>query len=247
MRNVWTIARREYRLYFLTPLAYVAAFAFLVLLGVLFSIDLTNTVVQSSFQPSAPGVQIVLGPIVSLMLFILMPAVTMRSLADEQRMGTLELLLTTPIRDWELVVGKWLGGLLFVLTLLAFTLVYPIILNFIVDPGIDQGVLLTGYLGLIFFGGSLIAIGIAVSSFFNNPNSALIANYVVVLALWLIGSNPQPGASAGNEILSYLNFIDHYLSFFRGIIDLTDIIYYLSVISLSLFLGSVVVASRRWR
>lgn len=247
MRNIRIIARREYRLFFITPLAYIAAAAFLFLLGFLFRNQLLEAIFQSSYQPIAPSVQIVLGPIVSLMLFILMPATTMRSLADEQRMGTLELLLTAPVRDWELVTGKWLGGFLFMLSILAVTGVYPVILNQFVEPGIDQGVLLAGYLGLVLFAGALVAIGVAVSSFFSNPMWALVANYGVVLGLWLIGDTSPAQSVPASKVVNYLNFIDHYLTFFRGVVNLSDIVYYLSVIALSLFIGSVVIETRRWR
>lgn len=245
MRNIWTIARREYRSYFSTPLAYLVAFAFLGLLGYLFSRELANAIFQAGFQSTAPGVQIVLGPLVWMLLFIMIPALTMRSLADEQRMGTLELLLTAPVRDWELVVGKWLGGFLFVLTLLVVTWIYPFVLNLIVDPGIDQGILISGYLGLVLMAASLVGIGVAVSSLFSNPIVALVSNYGVVLFLWLLAPGAQGGG--GNQFVSYLNFIDHYLNFFRGIIDLSDVLYYLSVTGLALFLGTIVVETRRWR
>ncbi len=247
MRNIWTIAKREYKVFFITPMAYVVSFAFLAILGYLFSVDLAAAVLQSGFQPTAPGVEILLGPLIWMMLFIMMPAVTMRSLADEQRMGTLELLLTAPVRDWELVVGKWLGSILFVLTLVAMTWIYPVILNLIVDPGLDFGQLVAGYLGIFLFAGALIAIGIAVSALFSNPNAALILNYVIVLLLWFIRPINQAGGEFGARFITYLNFIDHYINFFRGIIDLTDVIYYLSVTIFALFLGAIFVEARRWR
>ncbi len=254
MRNIWTIARREYKLYFNSPMAYIVAFAFLVLLGLLFTNDLSDAVLRSSFQPISLGVEILLGPLIWMMLFIMMPAVTMRSLADEQRMGTLEILLTAPVRDRELVIGKWLGGMLLVLSIFAITLIYPLILNLLVDPGIDAGQLMAGYLGLILFAGALIAIGVAVSSFFSNPNAALVTNYVVVLLLWFIRPASQSGGDIGGQIIAYLNFIDHYVNFFRGVVDLRDITYYVSVIALSLFFGTisirvpeVAVSGSRWR
>jgi ABC-2 type transport system permease protein len=244
MRNIWTIARREYRQFFATPMAYLVAFALLGLLGYLFSRELAAAIFQAGFQASAPGVEIILGPLVWMLLFIMVPALTMRSLADEQRMGTLELLLTAPVRDWELVVGKWFGGLLFVISLLAVTWIYPLVLNIMVEPGIDQGVLVAGYLGLFLMAASLIGIGVAVSSFFTNPIIALVTNYGVVLFLWLLAPSAQGG---GSQVISYLNFIDHYLGFFRGVIELSDVVYYLSVTSLALFLATVVVETRRWR
>jgi ABC-2 type transport system permease protein len=158
MRNIWVIARREYKLYFATPAAYLVAFMLLLILGVIFYANIIN----AQLQQVAPGVEVVLGPMVTLLLFAT-PAITMHLIAEEQRMGTIELLLTAPVRDYELVIGKWLGGFLFLLTILAVTWVYPIILNLIVDPGIDQGPLVSGYFGVVLICSALVAIGVAVS------------------------------------------------------------------------------------
>src|SRR3970282_558294 len=167
MSNIWTIASREYKLYFSTPAAYMIAFMILLVLGVIFYANIS----AAAFQQTAPGVEVIIGPFITLLLFGI-PAITMRLIAEEQRMGTIELMLTAPLREYELIIGKWLGGFLFMLTLIAVTWVYPIILNFLVDPGIDQGPLLTGYLGLVLISASLVAIGVAVSSFFSNQIAA---------------------------------------------------------------------------
>jgi ABC-2 type transport system permease protein len=245
MKNVWTIASREYKLYFNSPIAYAVIFLFLVILGWFFNVNLREAILQASFQTVVPGVEIVISPMVTLLLFT-MPAITMRLISEEQRMGTLELLLTAPIRDWELILGKWLGGFLFMVTLLAITWVYPIMLNFLVDPGIDQGQLVAGYLGLVLVVASLTAIGVAISSFFANQIAAFFISVGFVLLIWLV----RPASSAGGgggEILSYLNFIDHYINFFRGTIDLSDVIYYLSVTAFSLLVGTLSIETRRWR
>jgi ABC-2 type transport system permease protein len=246
MRNIWTIAQREYRQFFVSPIAYAAAFLFLLVLGWFFNQNLGNALLQGAVQGTTPDVQIVLGPMITLLLFA-MPAVTMRSLAEEQRMGTMELLLTAPVRDWELVVGKWLGGFLFIASLLVVTWVYPIILNEMIDPGIDQGVFLTGYLGAFLLSASLVAVGVAISSLFSNQVAAFFANLVVVLMLWFIQPSSAAGGGIGAELVRYLNFLDHYLGFFRGVINLSDVVYYLSLTALALFLGTVSVETRRWR
>ncbi len=145
MRNIWTIAVREYKHYFISPVAYAVSFVILLILGILFYAN----ILAASFQGGAPGVQIVVGPLVTLILFTT-PALTMNTLAEEQKSGTLELLLTAPVRDFEIVVGKWLGGFLFLLTVLLISWIFPIILNMLISPGIDQGELITGYLGLDF-------------------------------------------------------------------------------------------------
>lgn len=243
MRNIWTIAQREFRLYFSTPIAYMVAFMILLVLGFIFYANLSAAMVQGF----APGMDAVLNPLVTLMLFGV-PAITMRLIADEQRMGTIELLLTAPVRDYELVVGKWLGGFLFLLTLIAVTLIFPFVLNKLVDPGIDQGPLLTGYLGLILLSAALVAIGVAVSALFSNQIAAFFATLGILLVLWLIGLPAQAAGPVGGGLLDYLDFSNHfYETLYRGVIDLADIVYYLSVTALALFLGTMVIEIRRWR
>jgi len=246
MRNVWIIARREYKLFFISPVAYVVAFFFMILLGYFFYSALRDAIIHSTYQAYVPGVQIVISPMVTLLLFV-MPAITMRSIAEEMRMGTMELLLTAPVKDWELVVGKWLGAFLFMLTLLAVTWIFPIVLNFLVKPGIDQGVLLSGYLGLVLMVASLVAIGVFISSLFNNQLVVFMVNLAIVLVFWLVRPASTTTGGMGSQVLTYLNFIDHYMNFYEGTIDLSDIVYYLSMTSLALFLGTISVEMRRWR
>ncbi len=243
MRNVWTIANREFKHYFASPAAYLVAFMVLLILGIIFYAN----VLASMVQQFPPSVQAVLGPFVTILIFA-SPAITMRLLADEQRLGTMELLLTAPIRDWELVLGKWLGGLLFMAVLIAATWAYPLILNQIIDPGIDQGLLISGYLGVLLFIAALVAIGVAISSLFSNQIAVFFATLGVYLVLWLISVPSQAGGGAGNALLNYLDFSQHFYStFFRGVIDLSDVIYYLSVAALALFLGTMSIETRRWR
>lgn len=246
MRNIWTIARREYKLYFVSPIAYVVAFLFMLILGWFFYSGMRGAILQAAYQAYAPSVQIIISPIVTLLLFT-MPAITMRLLAEEARMGTLELMLTAPIKDWELVIGKWLGGFLFMLTLLAITWIFPIALNFLVEPGIDQGPLVTGYLGLFLMVASLVGLGVGISSLFTNQIAAFFVSLAIVLLFWLVSPSSSTAGGLGTEVLNYLNFIDHYLNFYRGIIDLSDVLYYLSLTAIGLFLGTVSIEIRRWR
>lgn len=248
MRNIWTIAKREYKMYFVSPVAYAVAFLFLIVMGWFFFSGMMDAIINSVYQSYAPTVQMVVGPMVTLFLFT-MPAITMGSLAKEQSSGTMELLLTSPIRDAELVVGKWLGSFLFMLTLLAITLLYPVALNFMVEPGIDQGLMVSGYLGLALMLSSLLAIGVAISALFNNQIVVFVVNLAVVLLVWLIQPTGSTGTASGlgYQILQNLNFIDHYIDFYRGTIGLSNLAYYLSLTGLALMLGTVFVESRRWR
>src|SRR5215510_14237644 len=129
MRNIWIIAKREYDHYFISPIAYVVAFAILLAIGVIFALNFF-AFTQNAFQN--PGGTPDISPVTGVFVFLLVlsaPALTMRLISDEARMGTLELLLTAPLKDSELVIGKWLGGMLYILSLAAVTLIYPIILN----------------------------------------------------------------------------------------------------------------------
>ena len=172
----------------------------------------------------------------------------MRSLPEEQKTGTFELLLTSPIRDIELVIGKWLGAFLFVLTILLITLTLPLILNRLVTPGIDMGVAKAGYLGIILMAAAFTALGIATASLFSNQIAAFFSTLGILLALSLIGSSTGSSNNTGTIILNFINISNHFNSTFsQGIVQLSDIVYFLSLTALGLFLGTVSVESRRWR
>jgi gliding motility-associated transport system permease protein len=246
MRTMWYIARREYRSYFSSPIAYVVLFLILLTLGFFFWQEIVFAVQYQ--QQYIPDIKNTLQLFVFPLLFIFAPAITMRTFAEENRQGTLELMLTAPVRDWELVVGKWLGSFFFFLTAVAITWVYPLILNSLINPGIDQGALLAAYLGLILMIAAMCAIGVFVSSLFSNQLAALAGSVVLIILLWVIGTPANTMTGTGADILRYLSISDHfYNTFLTGVIDLKDVTYYLSMTALGLFLGTVSVETRRWR
>jgi ABC-2 type transport system permease protein len=246
MRNIWTIAKREYKLYFASPAAYMITFMILVVVGIIFYFNL-QIALQQQF---APGVEISLGS-TAFLLMLATPAITTRLLADEQRMGTIELLLTAPVRDWELVVGKWLGGFLFFLTIAALSLLYPLLLNQFVEPGIDQGPLISGYLGLILLGAALVAIGVWISSLFSNQIAAFATTLgVLILLWWILGpiADMVGPAAQSAELIRFFDLNNHFFSnFYLGVIDLRDVTFFLSATVLALFLATMSVETRRWR
>jgi ABC-2 type transport system permease protein len=243
MRNVWIIASKEFRQYFISPVAYAMATLIFLILGGIFFINVYFAIRGSQVEPDG---RLVLGPLVTILLFAT-PAVTMRLLAEEQRMGTIELLLTAPVRDWEVVVGKWLGALLFMAVILAFTWIYPLILNRMTSPGIDQGVLVSAYIGLILLVSAMLAVGVLISALFKNPVAAFFAALAVLLALWIVGSLGS-GAGLGSQVASNLSLVDHYYNnLYRGIVTTPDVVYFVSLTVLALVIGSQVVESRRWR
>jgi len=242
MRNIWIIARKEYKQYFISPIAYAVAFMIFAIVGFIFYENILAAIVQQF----APGIDVVLNPMVTILLFAT-PAITMRMISEENRTGTMELLLTAPVRDSELMIGKWLGGFLFIVSILLVTWIYPLILNLLIKPGIDQGILISGYLGLFLLMGALLAIGGAVSTLFSNQIAAFFACLGVILIIWLIDIPAQASGSTGG-LLTYLALPEHfYNTFLLGVIDLKDVIYYLSVTAVALFLGTISIETRRWR
>ena len=251
MRNIWIIASREYKQYFNSPAAYLVSFMVLLAMGILFYLNLQAASQMAAMgQNYVPGVDIVIFPMATLFLLAI-PAITTRLLAEEQRMGTIELLLTAPVRDWELVVGKWLGAFLFLLSLIVITLIFPLVLNQLVKPGVDQGPLISGYLGIILLAASLTAIGVAISSLFSNQIAAFATTMgVFILLWWIVGPIAQVAGPAGGStnLISYFDLSGHFSNnLVRGIIDLKDIVFFLSATALGLFLGTVSVETRRWR
>jgi ABC-2 type transport system permease protein len=249
MRNIWTIAKREYRAYFSSLTAYLFAFLILAVIGGFFALTIWITF-DSFGQLPPPGVDLVLYPLIFLLIFAC-PAFTMRLLSEEQRLGTLELLMTAPVRDAELVVGKWLGSFLFVATLVGITLVYPIAMHMMTSPGIDQGPMVTGYLGILLISASFLAMGVAVSGLFSNQ----IASYVLTVALivlmwWVIGIFSQAGepGTTTATIFKFLDMKSHYYdAMVTGVLPLSGVVYYLSLTAFGLLFGSVIVETRRWR
>jgi ABC-2 type transport system permease protein len=247
MRNIWTIAKREYDNYFNSPLAYVVAFAILLPMGIYFSLIMFIGSQQAMMGAPAPESSPINWLFVFLMIF-LSPALTMRLVSDEARMGTLELLLTAPIRDFELVAGKWLGAFLFVLALIALTLVFPLIINNYVTPGIDWMVVLSSYIGMILVCAALLALGTGISAIFTNQFAAFFVTLGLFFFLWFMVSLPASYLTEGGDVLNYLSLSTHFSqSMNNGTINLGDIVYYLSLIALGLFTGATAVEIRRWR
>ncbi len=247
MRNIWTIAKREYDNYFNSPLAYVVAFSILLPMGIYFSLIMFVSSQQAMMGGPAPESAPINWLFVFLMIF-LSPALTMRLLSDEARMGTLELLLTAPIRDFELVAGKWLGALMFVLAIAALTLVFPLIINNYVTPGIDWMVILSSYIGMILVCAALLALGTGISAIFTNQFAAFFVTLGLFFFLWFMVSLPASYLPQGGDVLNYLSLSTHFSqSMNNGTINLGDIVYYLSLTALGLFAGTTAVEIRRWR
>jgi ABC-2 type transport system permease protein len=236
MSKILAISGRELRSYFVSPLAYVVAAFFMLVAGYLFSLILYNTR------------QADLGPLFSnltVMFLLITPALTMRLLADERKTGTIELLMTSPITDRDLVIGKYLASVLYLLFLLVLTLFYPLILAFLGKP--DWATIWTGYLGTFLLGSSFMAIGIFASSLSNNVIIAAMVTFAISLFVWLLPSAGAMFGGAATDIMTYLSPINHQQNLSRGLLDTTDLIFYLSFIIGFVFLTVRSVETYHWR
>jgi ABC-2 type transport system permease protein len=253
--KIWPIMKKELRLYFTTPVAYGVVFCFLVITGYFFySIFAFYTMasMQAAMNPQmARDLNVtdsVMRPLfsnMSVILLLLMPLVTMRLFAEERKSGTIELLLTYPVRDGAVLLGKYFAALVLYLFMLALTLVYPGIVMYFAR--LEWGPLLTAYVGLLLMGATFIAVGICISSFFENQIMAGTVTFVVLLMFWVIGWSGDAAGGIWKTILSELSIIEHFDTFAKGIFDTKDVIYYVNFTLLALFVGLKSLEARRWK
>ncbi len=253
--KIWPIYKKEMRLYFTSPIAWVILTIFLFIAGYFFySIFAFFTLasMQSAMNP-AMGRDLnvtdsVLRPLfsnVSVILLLLMPLVTMRLFAEERRAGTIELLLTYPVRDGAVLVGKYLAGLTLYALMLALTLVYPLLVFYFAR--VEWGPLATGYLGLLLMGATFLAVGIFASSLTENQIVASIITFGVLLIFWVIGWSSDYLGGTWGRVLSHLSLIEHFDSFAKGVLDTRDVLYYVDFTIVALFLTLRSLEARRWK
>jgi ABC-2 type transport system permease protein len=179
-----------------------------------------------------------------IILFI-MPMITMRTYSEEKRSGTIELLLTSPLSDVEIILGKFFGALGLYVAMLAVTLLYIGILFVYGNP--EWRPIVAGYLGLLLMGGAFVSIGLLISSTTNNQIVAGVVTFVVFLLLWIVGWFADSAGPTIGPITSYLSITEHFDDFSKGIIDSKHVVYYLSLITFGLFLTAKSVDTERWR
>jgi ABC-2 type transport system permease protein len=182
---------------------------------------------------------------VTILVLFLMPMVTMRSYAEEKRSGTMELLLTSPLTDFQIVMGKFLGALALWVVMLAVSLIHMGLLFIYGNP--EWKPILTAYLGLLLLGGCFIAVGLFISSLTKNQIVAGMVTFAVFLLLWIIEWIGSFSGPTVDKLTTYLSIIGHFDDFSKGVIDTTHLIYYLSFITFGLFLTAKSVDSERWR
>jgi ABC-2 type transport system permease protein len=253
--KVWPILKKELRLYFTSPVAWVVITIFLFISGYFFYnifAFYTLASMQSAMNPQmARDLNVtdsVLRPLfsnVSVILLLLMPLITMRLFAEERRSGTIELLLTYPVRDGAVLIGKYLSALTLYALMLALTLLYPGMVAYFAR--VEWGPLLTGYLGLLLMGGTFLSVGIFASSLTENQIVASITTFGTLLILWVIGWSAEYVGGSWGRVLSHLSLLDHFDTFARGVLDTKDVIYYLDVSIVALFLTLRSLETRRWK
>jgi len=252
VRNVLAIAEKELRAYFASPMAYVIIGFFLLPFGVFFYLYLQMFVQNSMGMNQFGGNMNVNQQVVryvlqnaSVIILFIMPMITMRTYSEEKRSGTIELLLTSPVSDVEIILGKFFGALGLYVAMLLVTLLYMGVLFVYGNP--EWKPLVAAYLGLLLMGASLVSIGLLISSTTNNQIVAGVVTFVVFLLLWIIGWFADSAGPAIGPITSYLSITEHFDDFSKGVIDKKHVIYYLSLITFGLFLTAKSVDTERWR
>ncbi|MBI4609090.1 MAG: ABC transporter permease subunit [Candidatus Rokubacteria bacterium] len=253
--RVWPVFKKEVRLYFTSPVAYVVFTIFLVISGYFFSsifAFFSLMSMQATMNPAfardlsvTEGIMRPLFSNISVVMLLLVPILTMRLFAEEKKSGTIELLLTYPVRDGEVLIGKYVAAFVLYLVMLAATGLYPAML--VRFARLEWGPLLTGYLGLVLMGGAFLAVGVLASSLTENQIVAAVATFGALLIFWVIGWSADFAGPGWGKLLSHLSILEHFDSFAKGVIDTKDMIYYLNFTILALFLTLRSLESKRWR
>ena len=254
MRNVWIICQKELNSYFASPVAYLLLTMFALIFGFFFwnSVGYFNMMgLESQMRGQAFPMSVneyVIRPLlsnVSVIGLFFIPMITMRLFAEEKRMGTIELLATSPIRDMEVIIGKWLAALILYAVMMLFTAINFAFLFKYGNP--DWKPLAIGYLGLLLQAGGLLAVGTFISTLTKNQIIAGAATFGVCLMLWVLEWVAGYETATWAKVLAYFSVISHFESFAKGVVDSKDAVYYLSLIFLGLFLTSRSMESLRWR
>src|SRR5262245_20411002 len=257
MRNVLTIAGKEIRSYFSSPVAYVLLAAYLALAGYFFYALLVafNQTLQIYSMMRNPEAlqrfnlnQMVIVPLLhnlSVLLIFIVPAITMRLFPEEKRAGTYELLLTSPVRVGEIVLGKFLGGTVLVLLMVALSGLFGLLLRAYGNPEIPM--MLAGYLGLALLALTFLALGTLVSSFTDNVVIAYVGALFALLVLYTVGWLGETLQGVSGGIVKYASITEHFSELTKGIIDTKDLVYFVTLLVVSLFLTQRSVESIRWR
>ncbi len=255
MTGCLAVWRKELTIYFATPIFYLTGFFFLLLAGFFFYSNLAyytvlsfqagqNPYLANMLTPAQMVYRPFFGNLAVIFLFIV-PLFTMRLFAEEKRSGTMELLLTFPLTDWGVILGKFLAALALYALLLAVTVLYSFAFAAILP--LDWAAIAVGYLGLLLLGGAFLALGIFCSSLSENQIVAAVIAFGLLLLFWIIGWYEELGPSAYQGFFKYISMMGHFDGFTRGVLDSRDILYYTGFIFFFLFLTKRQLESRQWR
>ncbi|MCC6901460.1 MAG: ABC transporter permease [Polyangiaceae bacterium] len=243
MAAMMTIARREFRSYFDSPIAYVVICLSFLALGLMFFMyrggfwQVDRATLQTMFDYVPFGLSC-----------LVVPVVTMRLVAEEKRSGTLEMLITLPVKDSDVILGKYFGALGLVLVLVLATLAYPLAMFKFpwVLGSLDYGPILTGYFGLILFSAAATAIGLLISALTESPAVAFFITFFVLVVLWFLGTAAETQPGTLGAVLAYVSFQSRMQGFNRGVIDSRDVVFFLSVTVIALVIAFRALERRKW-
>lgn len=253
VQKIWAIAVRDFRTYFSSPIGYIVTAGFMFVMGYMYFNTLSYFVNQGQnmfgMQQGTPSlaeglIRPYYGNLNVLFLFFV-PFITMRLFAEERKLHTLELLMTSPITMTELVLGKFFAAFLFLVFMLVATLLHPLLLLLAGNP--DIGTLATSYLGTFLMASCYLALGVLFSAMTENQIIAGALTFASGLFFWLVNWAQQMAGPVWGDVLQYLSLIAHFNNFSRGLINTSDIIFYVSFIGICLFLTHRVLDSYRWK
>jgi ABC-2 type transport system permease protein len=247
MRNAAIVARREFGSYVVSPIFWVMAAAFLFFFGLVFYIYSTQSQVAGVSPPQAE-MRPLLGLLGTILLFAA-PLLSMKLLSEEQRSGTLEVLMTSPVSDWQVVTGKWLAAFVVFAIMIALTFFHVLIMWQLAPNGIDPGPMMAAYLGILLLGAALLALGVLTSALTENQIIAGFLGIMLIMVLWFLPLVGEIGGSDSPVLagLAQLGLSDHYANFGRGVIDSRDLLYFVTLTVGALYIATRILESRRWR
>ncbi len=253
MRNMWAIAKKELKIYFSSPTAYIVISLFLLLAGFMYYVIISNFSLLSIRAGNNPyfsshlslnqSVYIPFFSNAAVVLLLLLPILTMRLFAEEKRQRTEELLFTLPLTNTQIIIGKYIAAVAVLVLMLVATAPYVFYPFFITKP--ELAPVLTGYLGLFLLGASFISFGLFASSLTENQIVAAVFSFAILLLLWLIYWLTYVTSSMGG-FLRFISFFGHFDNLSKGVVDTADLAYYVSFTLVGLFLTYAVLEVRRW-
>ena len=255
MNNILAITHKELKSYFASPIAYVVIGLYALVYGYYFYAAVRfferQSIQMAGLGAGTPAVNIneqLIRPVFqySMVVFlIVLPMITMRTYSEEKRSGTMELLLTSPVTDFQIIMGKFLGAMGLYASMLGITLIHMVLLFWVSQP--EWMPILTSYVGLLFMGGCFMAVGLLISSLTKNQIVAVVATFTVFMMFWMVNWIAQFMSPTSQAVLNYLSITGHLEDFMGGVIDTKHVVYYVSFIAFGLFLTARSVDVERWR